>query len=81
MEPTSANFALVANLHWSKELLTMLDKGVEIAEAAASISLGGNPSQPVAFFVLSLLSLLSTSLGLTFLNSNLHWCSGCFTLG
>ncbi len=49
MEPTSANFALVGNLHWSKELLTMLDKGAEIAEAAALISLGGNPSQTVAF--------------------------------
>ncbi len=50
MGPTSANFGLVGNLHWSKELLTMLDKGTEIAEAAALISLlVGSPSQPVAF--------------------------------
>ncbi len=65
MGPTSANFRLVGNLHWLRELLTMLNKGAEIAEAAALISLGGSPSQPVAFFVLSLLSIVSTSLGLT----------------
>ncbi len=40
MGHTSANFALVRNLHWSKQLLTMRDKCAEIAEAAALIILG-----------------------------------------
>ncbi len=44
MGPTSTIFALVGNLQWSKELLTMIDKGAEIAEAAALIGLGGSPS-------------------------------------
>ncbi len=46
---TSANFALIGNLHWSKELITMLDNGAYITEAAALKSLGGRPLQPAGF--------------------------------